>query len=263
MAEKEMGLIWGSGSGPCFKAMVALHEKEFGDIKKTLISFSEKGHKGPAVIAKNPKGSVQMFSSDSPQENRRIRTEHTHEKCKSSSSVPTFNDGDIVVNESMAILLYLEHTYPNKGTRLLPSDPAGYAKVIQATMEAQENLTMKIMVKCIFYNMMTDEASRKQESFQKAIKANIEEAQKELAIWEDKLKLSDGDFICGKDFTLADVVLFTFLATVVRFGSSLGKFPALKSYYDRLRERPSIKASWPPHWSEGELADEKKILKGI
>lgn len=43
--------------------------------------------------------------------------------------VPTFKDGDIVVNESMALLQYVEETYPE--TPLLPSDKARRALAYQ------------------------------------------------------------------------------------------------------------------------------------
>ncbi|OWF40142.1 Glutathione S-transferase A [Mizuhopecten yessoensis] len=106
MGKEDMQLFWGSGSGPCWRAMIALEEKGFGDIEKTHINFSEKGHKGPDVMALNPRGQI-----------------------------PTFKDGDIVVNESMAICLYLEQAYPNNGNKLLPTETKDYAKVLQMAIE--------------------------------------------------------------------------------------------------------------------------------
>ena len=42
--------------------------------------------------------------------------------------LPTFKDGDVVVNESLAAILYLEEAYTS-GTQLLPADPKAKAKV--------------------------------------------------------------------------------------------------------------------------------------
>jgi glutathione S-transferase len=56
------------------------------------------GHKSPEIQALNPRGQV-----------------------------PTFKDGDIVVNESLAILLYLEDAYPEPS--LLPKDKKDRALV--------------------------------------------------------------------------------------------------------------------------------------
>ena len=44
--------------------------------------------------------------------------------------LPTFKDGDAVLNESGAIVMYLENQYPEKP--LLPSDPVDKAKVVVA-----------------------------------------------------------------------------------------------------------------------------------
>ena len=50
-------LYWGSGSIPCWKPMIVLAEKNIEYTSKQ-ISFSEKGHKGPDVMALNPRGQV-------------------------------------------------------------------------------------------------------------------------------------------------------------------------------------------------------------
>ena len=44
--------------------------------------------------------------------------------------LPTFKDGDVVLNESGAIVMYLENQYPEKP--LLPSTPVEKAKVVVA-----------------------------------------------------------------------------------------------------------------------------------
>lgn len=56
------------------------------------------GHKSPEVLAINPRGQV-----------------------------PSFKDGDIIVNESLAIMQYLEETYPEPA--LMPKDKAAKAAV--------------------------------------------------------------------------------------------------------------------------------------
>ena len=42
--------------------------------------------------------------------------------------LPAFRDGDVVVNESFAAIIYLEEKYES-GTQLLPKDPAARALV--------------------------------------------------------------------------------------------------------------------------------------
>jgi len=51
---------------------------------------------------------------------------------------------------------------------------------------------------------------------------------------------------------MADVFFFPFVAWQWRMSLDFGKFPYLKAYFERVKERPSIKATWPPHWNEGD-----------
>ncbi|XP_069107194.1 glutathione S-transferase A-like [Argopecten irradians] len=233
---KQMKLFWGSGSGPCVRAMIALFEKGFteSDVDMKLISFSEKQHKGDDVVALNPRGQV-----------------------------PTFKDGDTIVNESMAICLYLDKAYPNQGTKLLPDDPAQFAKVIQTAIEANENLQMKLLLKCIYFVWMTPVDKRNGDEYEKKLKEAHDEARTEMGRWEKKLKESGGEYICGKDFTLADIVLFSYVVSAKRFGSTLDNYPSLKVYCEKLSQRKSVQAAWPPHWKESELEPEKQLLKTI
>lgn len=57
MAEN-MFLYWGSGSVPCWKAMIALEEKGFSGYKNKLISFDNNEMKGEDVLKLNPRGEV-------------------------------------------------------------------------------------------------------------------------------------------------------------------------------------------------------------
>lgn len=67
----------------------------------------------------------------------------------------------------------------------------------------------------------------------------------ELTYWEEYLI---ADFVCGSEFTMADVFLFTYLAQLVRGSISFDSRPNIKKYYENLSQRPSIQASWPPHF---------------
>ena len=112
MAENRV-IHWFSGSTPCFKALFALEEKRL-EYESKLLDFSKstlrstrpyrhdssraEEHKSEEVLAINPRGQL-----------------------------PAFKDGDAVVNESAAILLYLESQYPEKP--LVPSDAATKARV--------------------------------------------------------------------------------------------------------------------------------------
>ncbi|TNN86066.1 Glutathione S-transferase A [Liparis tanakae] len=138
---QDMTLLWGSGSPPCWRVMIALEEKNLQGYNQKLLSFEKGEHKSQEVLDMNARGQL-----------------------------PSFKHGDVVLNESYAACFYLE--------------------------------------------------------------------------------LDEGIHLAGLFFTLADVVVFPTVATLFRFGLSAERYPKLGDYYAVLKHRPSIKASWPPHWLE-------------
>lgn len=64
--------------------------------------------------------------------------------------------------------------------------------------------------------------------------------------------IQGNDYIAGKNFSMADILFFPTIAFVVRMGMDLKeRYPNILAYYDRVVVRPSVKATWPPHWNEG------------
>ena len=106
-------LYWGSGSPPCWRVLSALAYKgvpydekvlNFGKSTQSLSSTHKRRsrsleeHKSDEVLALNPRGEL-----------------------------PVFKDGDAVVNESGATLIFLESQYPEKP--MLPTDVVAKARV--------------------------------------------------------------------------------------------------------------------------------------
>lgn len=196
--------------------MIVLEEKGFGGYKNKLITFSNKEHKGEDVLKLNPRGQV-----------------------------PTFRDGDIVVNESNAICEYLECTYKDKGTQLIPTDKAQRARVLQRMHEAAANMQQKLVLDLLYYFFQTKEEDRKEEEIAKKVEA----AKEELCRWDAYLGETKA-YVAGPEFSMADVWFYPFIAFSVRMGLELEKFPNMKAYYDKVTARPSVQKSWPPHWNE-------------
>lgn len=212
---------------PCWRAMLALQEKGV-ECEMKLVEFSKKEHKGPDVITLNHRGQM-----------------------------PTFRDGDTVVNESMAICLYLENTYKSQGTKLLPDDPKDAGHVFQTTFEAQENFQRKVLMDFVFYQWMYPKDKQDPELILKRLQI----IRDEMAIWEKRMGESGYPFVCGSSFTLADVILFPYIAWIARLGGDMEKYPTLKAYYDRLLQRDSVQNTMPPHWKEGPPTDDKLLFK--
>lgn len=54
----DMYLIWGSGSPPCWRIMIALEEKNLQGYKHKMVSFEKGEHKSKEVLDINPRGQV-------------------------------------------------------------------------------------------------------------------------------------------------------------------------------------------------------------
>ncbi|XP_023673343.1 glutathione S-transferase rho [Paramormyrops kingsleyae] len=213
---QDMLLFWGSGSPPCWKIMIALEEKNLQGYHNKLLSFEKKDHKSKEVMDINPRGQL-----------------------------PTFKHGNNVINESYGACLYLESQFKSQGTQLIPDIPLEQALVYQRMFEGQTLQQKQSDV--IYYTWRVPEAERHDST----VKRNKEALTAELQLWEGYLsKPEAGPYLAGKAFTMADVLCFPVIAYGFRFGLSQEKYPKLGQYYTLVKERPSVTASWPPHWLE-------------
>ncbi|KAM3596054.1 uncharacterized protein V6R79_007465 [Siganus canaliculatus] len=210
---KSMSLLWGSGSPPCWRVMITLEEKKLQGYKHKMLSFEKKEQKSQQVLDINPR-----------------------------LELPSFKHGDNVLNESVGVCLYLENQFKSQGIKLIPDSPAEQALMYQRMMEGLA-ITRKLD-QVIYYDWYVPEAERQDAG----LKRKKEELAIEFSLWEGYLqKVAAGSYLAGA-FSLADVVVFPNIAYAFHFGLSAGRYPKLARYYSLLKDRPSIKASWPPHW---------------
>ncbi|KAM9737192.1 LOW QUALITY PROTEIN: glutathione S-transferase rho [Menidia menidia] len=213
---QEMTLLWGSGSPPCWRVQIALEEKKLQGYNQKLLSFEKMEHKSREVLDMNPRGQL-----------------------------PTFKHGDTVVNESYAACFYLESQFPAQGTKLIPDSAGEQALMYQRMFEG---LTFYEKLNAVIYY---DWFVPKEEQHASALKRHREALSAELRLWEGYLEqLGPGPHLAGPAFSLADVVVFPTVATLFRFGLCAERYPLLGAYFSRLKDRPSVTASWPPHWLE-------------
>ncbi|CAJ1083763.1 glutathione S-transferase A-like [Xyrichtys novacula] len=217
---QNMTLLWGSGSPPCWRVMIVLEEKNLQGYNQKLLSFEKQEHKSQEVMAMNPRGQL-----------------------------PAFKVGNYTLNESYGACLYLEDQFKCQGTKLIPDCPGEKAKMFQRMFEGFTLADR--MANVIYYDYKVPEAER----HDSAVKRNREMLSAELKLWEGYLtkgceSSKDCCYLAGKDFSLADAVVFPSIAYVFRFGLCGLKYPKLAAYYECLKERPSIKKTWPPTWKE-------------
>ena len=151
-----------------------------------------------------------------------------------TGQVPVLFDGDIVIYDSTLILNYLEEAYPDKA--LLPAELADRYRCHRLELEADELMFphIRTLIYETFYKPNPNERDP----------AAIAEARAGLTREYRRLdgELTRGPWLCGEQFTIADIGYFM----TTTFASSLGsppepEFKRVGKWYGRASERPSCK----------------------
>ncbi|XP_068602977.1 glutathione S-transferase A-like [Brachionichthys hirsutus] len=213
MAKDTITLMCASGCSPCWMVALALCEKEVEVTDYRELSYEKQEHKSAQVLAINPRGQL-----------------------------PAFKHGDIIVNNAMAICLYLESAFKSRGTQLIPDDIEEKAKMYQRFQEA-DTLRQKIG-NVLFYDWMYPEEGHRSVF---AVKRNSDLLSAEVQLWETYMPKT-GSFLAGRNFTMADVCAFPCIAALVNYGLSQKKYPKIMSYYNDLKGKTSIAKTWPSFW---------------
>lgn len=157
--------------------------------------------------------------------------------------LPVLLDGNILMTESIAILMYLEERY-----QLHPLMPPSAMQRADVLVKMEETQYLRAASVHVARNVTVE---------------NKLELLKEVLCWEATLASSGRDatsslYLVGNELTMADCAFFPTLALAVRFGLDLNltgvldeKHPApyLSHYYLSMIQRDSVKNTWPPHWS--------------
>lgn len=154
--------------------------------------------------------------------------------------VPCLVDGEVVLNQSLAIIEYLDEKFPE--VPLLPSDPVQRAKVrAMAYMLACDTHPMNNL-KVLGYLSRELQISDIQKS--DWIKYWIGEG---LAPLETQLANSadTGRFCLGDRFTLADSCLPPLIYSAERFGCDLSPYPTVMRIYHQCMTLPGVIAAHP------------------
>ncbi|XP_041931732.1 glutathione S-transferase A-like [Alosa sapidissima] len=206
--------------------MIALEEKLLQGYNQKLLSFAKGEHRSKEALDINPRGQL-----------------------------PAFKHGDNILNESYAAVMYIESQFRSQGTPLIPEGQTQQALMYQRMFEGQ--ILHQKLSDIVYYNLRVPEEERHDST----MKRNMETLAAELKMWEAYMeKMGPDSYLAGKAFSLADVLVFPVVAYAVRYGMSQERYPRLGAYYNMLKDRPSVKATWPPHWLEGPGSDTIKAL---
>jgi glutathione S-transferase len=158
-------------------------------------------------------------------------------KINPNGLVPSMKDGRLVLHESLAINLYLAKKYAKKqGTTLGPRTIAEDGQMTMWSLWAVTECEPHT-IQILYHRAARPEAERDH-----ALAArSVEAMQRPLDVLEAHLK-SQGGFVVGGRFTVADVNL----AEVLRYAQAAPELfaerPALKGWIEACQARPAFKA---------------------
>jgi glutathione S-transferase len=189
------------------------------------LQFSMQEHKSPQMLRMNPRGRV-----------------------------PVLKDGDYVVFESLACLLYLDRKHPEPP--LFGRTPEEAGTIMRAICEYQAYAESHLMaiLRAVFFENMDERA----EEVTRAMHIVAGEAR----TIEGRLSVSD--WLVGAHVSAADMVVFPGIMLLLRAmekreaGELRSRFlpmettyPAIARWIRRMESLPGYDRTFPPHWREG------------
>jgi len=154
-----------------------------------------------------------------------------HKKLQPFGQIPTYEEGDLVLFESGAIVLHIADMHP--GT-LLPDDPDARARAITWMFAAISTLEQPVV------DMEVNEYFEADKPWGAERRAVVEHRlRRRLA--DLSTRLGDADWLDG-DFSAGDLMMVEVLLRLE--GQMIDEFPNLVAYCDRARERPAFKRAF-------------------
>jgi glutathione S-transferase len=139
--------------------------------------------------------------------------------------VPVLEDGDVVVADSNAILVYLALKHDREG-RWLPRDPVGAAAVQRWFSVAAGQLAFG------------PAAARLINVFKAPFRADEVKARAHALFTVIEKHLTGRSFLLGTDASVADVALYAYVARAPEGGVSLVDYPLLRGWLARIEALP-------------------------
>ncbi len=154
-------------------------------------------------------------------------------ELNSNAKIPLIVDTEgpgakpITLSESGAILLYLA----GKTGRLLPADLRQRLEVMQWLMFQMSGVGPMLGQAHHFLRFAPDIIPYAMDRYGK-------EAQRLYGVLEQRL--SNREWLAGDDYSIADIATYPWIARHDWQGIDLARFPAVRSWYERIADRPAV-----------------------
>jgi glutathione S-transferase len=217
-------VYWGSGSPYSWRVLLALEYKRL-TYESHVLQFSKQEHKSPQMLRMNPRGRV-----------------------------PVLKDGDYVVFESLACLLYLDRKYPQHPLFGTTAEEAGTIMRVVCEYQSYAEPHITRIVSAVFLDQLDQQA----EEITRAMHMVGGEAR------TIEGRLSHSDWLVGEAASAADLVVFPGIMLLrramekreagdlrSRFLPMETTYPAIARWIERMEQLPGYGRAYPPHWREG------------
>jgi glutathione S-transferase len=215
-------IFWVSGSPFSWRVLLAAEVKGV-EYQSNLLSFDKGEHKTPEYRKLNPRG----------------RT-------------PFLRDGDFVLTESLALMVYLDRI--GSGPPLFGTSPRETARIFEALSEIAsdfERVGFAFVEPILFESASTGDTTPLTKSASKV--------RAELAHFE--ARLTAHDHLAGAALSAADLAAYTGIMLALRAaGKDIAKdldlqllplethYPRLAAWAKRMEALPGYAKVYPPHW---------------
>ncbi len=152
--------------------------------------------------------------------------------------VPYLIDGEVGLNQSLAIVEYLDETYPDPP--LLPADAVGRARVRAAALAIACDIHPLNNLRVLKY--LKAEMQQEQAAVDDWYRHWVEVG---FAALEEIAEAATGAYLFGDHVTLADVCLVPQMWNARRLQADIARFPALVAIDKRLNALPAVAAARP------------------
>lgn len=164
-----------------------------------------------------------------------------HLAAQPFGQVPWLTDGDLVIFESGAILLYLGEKSPD----LMPADTRSRSEVLAWVIAALNSVDLPCQPWALFRFMGYPGRSPEAKFVDDFLKARLDRMEAVLA---------GREWLVGDRFTVADLLMADVLWQVNRF-NGLADYPACHAYVTRATERPAFVKAYNDQMAHFAAAD--------
>jgi maleylacetoacetate isomerase len=192
-------------SSAAYRVRIALNWKGI-DFASQEVDLRSGGHHAPSYLALNPQGLV-----------------------------PCLIDGHAAINQSLAIIEYLEETHPNPP--LLPADPTARARVRAAALAVACDIHPVNNLRVL--NYLRDTLGQPQHALDSWVHHWIAEGFGPLEA------LAGAPYLFGEAVTMADLCLVPQIYNARRFGLDLAPYPKLTAIETNLLALPAFDKARP------------------